>query len=84
MKVKDVMHKGVTWVPPEMSLKKVAYKMRRGDIGAVPVCENDRLIGMVTDRDICCRGVGNGRDVSAKAKAQMSGATFKALSAHHA
>lgn len=64
MKVKDAMHKGVTWVNPTMSLAKIARKMRAQDIGAIPVGENDRLIGMVTDRDICCRGMSNGRDTS--------------------
>jgi CBS domain-containing protein len=63
MKVKDVMHKGVTWVAPATPLSKIARKMRTEDIGAVPVGENDRLVGMVTDRDICCRGLGNGRDI---------------------
>ena len=64
MKVKDVMHKGVVWVKPTISLSALAKRMRREDIGSVPVGENDRLIGMVTDRDVCCRGLGNGRDVS--------------------
>ena len=62
MKVKDMMHTGVVWVDPEMPIAKVARKMRDEDIGAVPVGENDRLIGMVTDRDICCRGLAKGRD----------------------
>lgn len=62
MKVKDVMHKGVTWVAPTELLSKVARRMRKEDIGAIPVGEMDRLVGMVTDRDICCRGLGNGRD----------------------
>lgn len=62
MKVKDVMHKGVTWVPPTALLSSIAKKMRKDDIGAIPVGENDRLVGMVTDRDICCRGMGSGRD----------------------
>ena len=62
MKVKDIMHKGVTWVAPTALLSSVARKMRTDDIGAIPVGENDRLIGMVTDRDICCRGVGRGKD----------------------
>jgi CBS domain-containing protein len=38
--------------------------MRDLDIGSIPVGENDRLIGMVTDRDIVCRGVANGQDCS--------------------
>ena len=64
MKVKDVMHKGVTWVQPTTPLSTIARKMRKDDIGAIPVGENDRLVGMVTDRDICCRGIGSGRDAT--------------------
>jgi CBS domain-containing protein len=59
MKIKDVMHKNVVWVSPNTSLSAIAKKMHDEDIGAVPIGENDRLVGMVTDRDICCRGVGN-------------------------
>jgi CBS domain-containing protein len=62
MKVKDAMHKGVEWVAPQEPVADVAKKMRDLDIGAIPVGENDRLIGMVTDRDIACRGVANGGD----------------------
>ena len=62
MKVKDAMHKGGQWVPPETPISDIAKKMRDLDIGCVPVGQNDRLIGMVTDRDITCRGVANGKD----------------------
>lgn len=64
MQVKEVMHRGVEWVTPDTPVPEVAKKMRDLDIGAIPVCEKDRLIGMVTDRDITCRAVANGRDVS--------------------
>ena len=64
MKVKDAMHAGVTWVSPKTSLRDVAAQMRDQDIGAIPVGENDRLIGMVTDRDIACRGLADGKDIS--------------------
>ena len=56
MKVKDAMHKGVEWVTPDTSLMEVAQMMRKHDIGSIPIGENDRLIGMVTDRDIVCNG----------------------------
>ena len=62
MKVKDAMHKGAEWVTPQTAVADVAQRMRDLDIGAIPVGENDRLIGMVTDRDITCRGVANGKD----------------------
>jgi len=60
MKVKDVMHTGVTWVKPGTPVRELAKTMRERDIGAIPVGENDRLIGMVTDRDITCRGLADG------------------------
>ena len=57
MKVKEAMHKGVQWVGPETPLAEVAKLMREHDIGAVPVGDDDKLIGMVTDRDIVCKGL---------------------------
>lgn len=64
MKVKEAMHEGCTWCSPDTRLVEVAKILRDEDIGAVPVGENDKLIGMVTDRDIACRGVARGRDLS--------------------
>ena len=64
MKVKDVMHKGAEWVSPRTSLSQVAQLMKDLDIGALPVGENDRLVGMVTDRDITCRAIAGFQDVS--------------------
>jgi CBS domain-containing protein len=57
MKVKEAMHKGVHWVSPDTSVTELATLMREHAIGAIPIGENDRLIGMVTDRDIVCKGV---------------------------
>jgi CBS domain-containing protein len=64
MKVSDAMHKGVEWVSPDTPVTKVAKKMQQLDIGAIPVGENDRLVGMVTDRDITVRGVADGKAIS--------------------
>jgi CBS domain-containing protein len=57
MKVKDAMHKGVDWVSPDTPVTELAKLMREHDIGSIPIGENDRLIGMVTDRDIVCKGL---------------------------
>lgn len=57
MRVKDVMHKGVEWVDPSTPVTEIAKLMKTQDIGAVPIGENDRLVGMVTDRDIVLRGL---------------------------
>ena len=57
MKVKDAMHKGAFWVGPDTPITDIARLMQKNNIGAVPIGENDRLIGMVTDRDIVCKGL---------------------------
>ena len=57
MKVKDAMHKGVDWVSPDSPVTELAKLMRDHDVGAIPIGENDRLVGMVTDRDIVCKGL---------------------------
>jgi CBS domain-containing protein len=57
MKVKDAMHKGVDWVSPDTPVTELAKLMRDRDVGAIPIGENDRLVGMVTDRDIVCKGL---------------------------
>jgi CBS domain-containing protein len=57
MRVKDVMHKGVDWVSPDTPVTELAKLMRDHDVGAIPIGENDRLVGMVTDRDIVCKGL---------------------------
>lgn len=64
MKVSEVMHKGVEWVEPDTRLTVLAQQMKKHDIGAIPVGENDRLIGMVTDRDIVVRGLSEQADCS--------------------
>ena len=60
MKVKDAMHKGVDWVNPNTPITELAKLMCERDIGAIPIGENDHLIGMVTDRDIVCKGLAQG------------------------
>ena len=57
MQIKDVMTVGVRMVRPEASIFEISKLMRDEDIGAVPVVENDKLIGMVTDRDVVVRGL---------------------------
>ena len=61
MKVKDAMHKGVDWVNPDTPIVELAKLMRAHDIGAIPIGENDQLVGMVTDRDIVCKGLAQDR-----------------------
>jgi len=61
MKVQDVMTQDVTMATPQTTLKQAACMMRDMDIGALPVGEQDRLVGMITDRDIAVRAVAAGK-----------------------
>ncbi len=65
MRVSELMTKKVEWISPSTTLPEAARMMRDLDIGCLPVGENDRLIGMVTDRDITCRGLADGKDLTA-------------------
>ena len=62
MNVREMMHRGVEWVSPDTPIAAVAQKMQQHDIGALPIGENDRLIGMVTDRDITMRAVATAKN----------------------
>ena len=64
MKVKSAMHHGVEWCAPDTPITEIAKIMKMEDIGAVPIGENDRLVGMVTDRDIACKAVAVGVDLA--------------------
>ena len=57
MKIRELMNHDVELVNPNRTIRDAALKMRAGDIGALPVGDNDRLIGMITDRDIVTRCV---------------------------
>lgn len=55
MKIRELMSHDVELVDPNSTIRDAALKMRAEDIGALPVGENDRLVGMITDRDIVTR-----------------------------
>jgi CBS domain-containing protein len=61
MKVSDVMTRNVEVISPEQVLRDAAAKMGSLDVGALPVAENDRLVGMITDRDIVVRAIASGQ-----------------------
>jgi CBS domain-containing protein len=64
MKVNQIMTAHAHCVAPDNTLVEAAGLMRELDVGALPVCEIDRVAGMVTDRDIVLRGVADGRDAN--------------------
>jgi len=62
MKVHDIMTSNVRCIGPDTSLREAAKLMGELDLGALPICDNDRLAGMLTDRDIALKGVAHGCD----------------------
>ena len=64
MQVQDIMTADVTSVGPHTTLQQAAQKMRDLDVGSLPICDGDRLVGIVTDRDIAIRAVADGVDPS--------------------
>ena len=61
MKVADAMTPEVQLCTPDDTLKDAAQAMAALGVGLLPVTDNDRLVGMISDRDIAIRGVGMGR-----------------------
>jgi CBS domain-containing protein len=72
MKVSECMTRNVRTMSPDQSLQQAARCMADMDIGCLPVGEGDRLVGMITDRDIAVRGVGQGKSPDAPIRDVMS------------
>lgn len=64
MEIAKIMHPKADWVEADTPVSEVAKMMKADDVGAIPVGKGDRLIGMITDRDIALRVVAEGRDPS--------------------
>jgi CBS domain-containing protein len=62
MQLKDVMTRQVEVISPDASLEEAARKMDQLNVGPLPVCEDERLVGLVTDRDITVRATAAGKD----------------------
>jgi CBS domain-containing protein len=61
MKISEVMTTEVETITAEQTAREAASFMLRADAGSIPVCEGDKVVGMITDRDIAVRGVAEGR-----------------------
>lgn len=62
MKIQEIMSTDVRCIGPESTLVEAAGLMRDLNVGAIPVCENARLVGMITDRDLALRAIAEGKD----------------------
>lgn len=72
MKITEVMTTNPEIVSPEQPIREAARRMLDADTGALPVGDGDRLVGMVTDRDIAVRGVAEGRGPDTPVREVMS------------
>jgi len=71
-KLKELMSTDVQVIGPDDTIEEAAQKMQSGDFGMLPVEENDRMIGSISDRDITIRGVAAGKASSTKVREVMS------------
>lgn len=65
-KIKDVMTKDVEVIPPTCEVQEAAQRMQDLDVGMLPICDDGRLVGTVTDRDIVLRMVATSADLRGK------------------
>ncbi len=70
--LKDVMSKDVQVISPEATIREAAQHMLKGNFGMMPVGENDRMIGAISDRDIVIRAVAEGKTSDTKVRDIMS------------
>jgi CBS domain-containing protein len=81
--VKGVMKREVSVIGPDVWLALAACMMRDQDVGCLPVVENGRLLGMITDRDIVVRGVAEGLDPHRAMVREVMSANAIACSVDH-
>jgi CBS domain-containing protein len=72
MKIREAMTRDVRMVRPDQTIREAAHLMAELDIGALPVEDGDRLVGMITDRDIAVRAVAEGRGADTMVREVMT------------
>ena len=72
MKVSETMSTNVRLAKPDQTIREAAQTMAEVDSGVLPVGENDRLVGMITDRDIAVRGIAKGKGPDASVRDVMT------------
>jgi CBS domain-containing protein len=76
MRCREIMTKSVKTATPETSLREAAVLMREGDMGAVPIVDGGKLVGIVTDRDIVVRVIADGKDAATPINEAMTAELF--------
>jgi CBS domain-containing protein len=72
MKIRDVMTRTAQLTGPDDTLRHAAQMMKECDCGVLPVADGDRLVGMITDRDIAVRGIADGKGPDTKVREVMT------------
>jgi CBS domain-containing protein len=72
MKIRDVMTRTAQLTSPDDTLRHAAQMMKECDCGVLPVADGDRLVGMITDRDIAVRGIADGKGADTKVRDVMT------------
>ncbi len=72
IKCREIMTSNVKTASRDMSIRDVAIMMRDGDMGSIPVVEDGKLVGIVTDRDIVVRSIADGKDAASKVAEAMT------------
>lgn len=72
MKIRQIMSTQVHLMSPQQTIRDAARKMSEEDVGALPIAESDRLVGMITDRDIAIRAVADGKGPTTKVRDVMT------------
>ena len=83
MNVRDVMTARPRCAPPDTPLSQVAELMETQDIGAIPILDGDRLVGMITDRDIVVRAIAKGKDPRGMATREISSSELVTVGPDH-
>ena len=71
-KIKELMSRDVKVISPDATIREAAQQMLKGNFGMMPVGENDKMIGSISDRDITIRAVADGKDTDTKVREVMS------------
>jgi CBS domain-containing protein len=72
MHLREIMTPAVETIRPDSPLREAAQKMKSLDVGSLPVYDNHKLLGMITDRDIAIRAVAEGRDPTTRVSEAMT------------
>ena len=71
MKVREVMTANVDYAAPNSTVVELAGMMKKNDIGSIPICEGQKVIGIVTDRDIVLRAVAEGKNIEKRSAKEV-------------